>query len=85
MNEKKVLGYRKFKSKNGKNCIVLGVSSPYSDRDKQSGACGEKVEELFVPEECHAQVVPAIVGKNVSLQYDISGGRAYLTGFEVCK
>ena len=85
MDKKRVLGFSKFTSKKGNYCVVLDVSSPYGDRQRENGACGERAEQLFIPKEYHDKVVPAIIGKEISLIYSISGGRAYLDGFEVCK
>lgn len=85
MDKKKVLGFRRFVSKKGTPCLVMNVSFPYADRQIENGACGETVEDLFIPKEYHDKVTPAIIGKYVIFTYDISGGRAFLTGFEVCK
>lgn len=80
METKKILGYRKFNSKAGKALCIVTASSPYTDREIEHGACGVKVEELWLPEECHAMINPQVVGKNIELSYSVSNGRAYIVG-----
>lgn len=78
MSAKKVLGYRKFNSKTGKPCCIVTVSYPYPDRDLQYGACGNKTEESWIPEELQSIVTPQIIGKTAEFTYDVVNGRAYI-------
>lgn len=81
----KLLGYRKFKAKNGKEYCVANVTSSYGEREKNSGCVGAKVEEVFLPEERTHFLTPADVGKEIKLDYEISNGRAYIVDIAVVK
>lgn len=80
----KLVGYRKFTSKkNAKSYCVANVVQDASDREVSSGLVGQKVEELFLPEEQYNYLKPADIGKNLELDYELSGGRAYLVSITV--
>ena len=74
----KVLGYRKFNSKTGKPFCILQTSKPFTDREMEYGACGQKIEEVWLPESCHDAVNPQIIGKNAEISYTVQNGRAYI-------
>lgn len=78
MEGKKILGYRSFNSKKGVPCCILTLGCPYSDRDIQNGSCGTKVEEIWLPENCHNIVNPQIIGKMAVIDYYVMNGRAYV-------
>lgn len=83
MNEVKILGYRKFNSKDGKPFCILQVHSPFSDREIQYGACGNKVEELWLPPELHTLINPQCIGKAAQLSYTVNGRNAYVCGLTI--
>ena len=78
MEEKKVLGYRMFNSKAGKPFCILQCTTPFTDRELNHGACGNKIEEVWLPEELQKLVNPQIVGKMAHITYTIQNGRAYI-------
>lgn len=83
MSEKKILGYRKFNSKKGEAfCIVIAME-PFSDRELEHGACGNKCEEIFIPKEYHEMINAQVIGKNLVPTYNVSGGRAYIVGLQI--
>lgn len=79
----KLLGYRRFAGKNGKNYCVANVASDFSQRDKESGAAGVSVKEVFLPDTLYDYLKPDDVNKECNLEYEINGHRAYLIGFAV--
>lgn len=78
METKKILGYRKFNSKAGKACCIVTVTSVYTDKEIERGACGAKAEELWLPEESHNLINPQVIGKNMEVTYTVSAGKAYI-------
>lgn len=74
----KVLGFRKFNSKTGKPFCILQTCKPFTDRELEYGACGQKIEEIWLPESCHAQVNPQVIGKVANITYNVQGGKAYV-------
>lgn len=83
MNEKKILGYRKFNSKTGKPFCILQTVTPYTDRELEYGACGSKIEEVWVPEQFHELVNPQSVGKTAHISYTVDGNKAYIAGITI--
>ena len=73
----KLVGYRRFTSKkNGKDYCVAEIETA-------SGAVGCKTEQIFMPEEQYDFLKPEHIGKDVKLDYELSGGRAYLVNVTV--
>lgn len=79
----RLVGYKKFTSKKGKEYCVVNVVSPYNQRDLDRGCVGEKTEEIFLPENCLNLLAPGDIGCELNMTYDYSGGRAYLVDVEV--
>lgn len=80
----KLVGFKRFVAKkNGKEYCVANVISEYSGREKANGCIGEKVEEIFLPEELTNLLQPGHVGKDVKMEYELSGNRAYLVNLEI--
>lgn len=80
----KLLGYKKITSKkSGKLFCVASVVSDLTENDKRNGAVGQKVEDVFLPEEQTDLLRPADIGKELILDYQISGGRAFLVNVTV--
>ena len=78
-----LLGVKKFTSKGGRKCEVMTVRSDYNSRMLAEGCFGSKVEELFVPDGMQGLLKPEDIGKEVSIDYEVSGGRAFMIGFRV--
>lgn len=80
-----LVGFKHFTSKKGVSYCVANVVSSYNDREIQNDCVGSKVEEVFLPEEQKDYLKPSDIGKKVNLDYEISGGRAYLLRLEVVR
>lgn len=81
--EKKLIGYKKFTNKKGRPMCIAYVVTPFSSRQLDAGACGCESEGVFLPDDQLDYLQPDDLGKEVSTDYDIVGGRAYLRRFTV--
>lgn len=81
----KLLGFSNGTSKAGKPFTVMQVVKDYSDREKENGAVGCKVSQEFLPQSQVGLLQPKDIGRELSLDYDISGGRAYLVSVSFIK
>lgn len=80
----KLVGYKKITSKkSGKRFCVASVLQDVSDREKENGFIGQKVDELFLPESQVDYLKPSDIGKELMLDYELSGGRAFLVSVAV--
>lgn len=79
----KLVGYRNIKTKKGAELTLATVLSDFSERDKSSGAVGQKVEELFLPENLTDTLKPENIGKEFVPAYEVSNGRAYLVSYAI--
>lgn len=85
---KKLAGLKKFTSKkDGTRYCVMQIVGDFSQRDIESGCAGQKVEEVFAPADMVDRINASHVGKEVKLDYELSGSRAFLVGvsFVDCK
>ena len=82
--EKSILvGYKRFKGRNGKDYCVANIMTDYSKRELQYENYGRKVQEIFLPDDLYNYLEEKDIGKAVGLGYEINGNRAYLTSFKV--
>lgn len=79
----KLLGYKKGVSKQNKPYCIAYVVEDLSAREKERGSVGSKVEDLFLPVELVDVLRPVDVGKELVLDWSVSGGRAFLAGLTV--
>jgi len=80
----KLVGYKKITSKkSGKDFCVAFVVQDVSEREKENGFIGQKVDEIFFPEAQLDLLKPSDIGKELLLDYELSGGRAYLVNVTV--
>lgn len=80
----KLIGYRKFVSKkNGQEYCVATVVSDVSESEKANGFVCQKSEDLFLPAHQVDYLNPSHIGKEVTCDYTISGGRAFLNSISV--
>ena len=83
-NEKTTMlvGITRGISKKGMPYAVLQLTKPYNSRQLNDGSVGAQVFEEFVMDE---SLLPALerlkTGSPISLDYEVSRGRAYLSGF----
>lgn len=80
-----LLGVKKFTARSGKSYEVMHLVSDVTARDVENGSFGKLVEEVFVPDRMAGFLKPEHIGKEVVMDYEITGGRAYLIGFDVKK
>lgn len=78
-----LVGFKRFKSKAGKDLCVANVVTPYNQRDLEKGYSGSDAQQIFLPEHQVNMLTDKDVGKTVQLLYEVSNGRAYLTEFVV--
>lgn len=83
MGKAYLLGVKKFTSKKGTGCEVMVLRSEFSERMYNEGCFGLNAEEHFVPDALKGTLTKEDVGKEVVLDFEISNGRAFLTGFRV--
>jgi hypothetical protein len=82
----KLLGYSRGTSKkNGNRYCRLYVLRDFSKREKDGDCSGQKCEEIFAPEFQVGDFKESDVGKEISLEYDVVGDRAYLRNITVLK
>lgn len=79
----KLIGLKKFKSKKGQDCYVAVIEVPFTDREMEYGSRGCKAEEQFIDERIYNMLSPADFGKQIVRDFQITGGRAYLTDLQV--
>lgn len=80
----KLVGYRDGVSKkSGKQYTCLYVLQDLTSFDKQNGSVGSKVDTIFAPDSLVGGFKPADIGKELLLDYDFGGGRAYLVNIVV--
>ena len=80
-----LLGYRKFAGKKdaSKRYCVATIASELTERDRESGCVGLKVEDVFMPDEFVDYLQPAHLGKDIFIDYHISNGKAYVRNVTV--
>lgn len=83
VGESVIVGYRKFKSKKGTPCCLITIMSMCTDRDIRYGANGYKVQDEFVPDAQHDIINSDVIGKNVRINYEINGGKAYVKSIDL--
>jgi hypothetical protein len=75
----KLVGFKKFTGKkDGTKYCVLQVVGEFNAREKNNGCAGQKVEEVFMPADKVDSVNESLIGREVKLDYELSGNRAYL-------
>lgn len=79
----KLVGYKRFTSKKGTECCVASIVKDMSAREKENGAVGQSVDEIFLPPEQINLLKPTDIGKELLLDYELSAGRAYLVNVSV--
>ena len=80
----KLIGYRKFTSKAGKQCCVATVSFELTEREKAEGLVGVRVDNnMFMPAHQVDLLRPADIGHELALDYSVSNGRAFLDNVAV--
>lgn len=79
----RLVGYRNIKTKKGEEFTLAGIVQDLSDREKANGAVGQKVDDIWLPKDQYNMLKPEDIGKELKLDYELSGGRAYLVNVSV--
>ena len=82
----KLVGYKRICSKSGKMFCIAQCVSEFTEREKHDGFVGSSVKEVFLPDSQYDFLNPSHIGKDLSLNYDITGnGRAVLNSVDIVK
>lgn len=76
MQNNQIIGYSRFKSKNGNEVMFVDVARMPTANDVKWGRVGMKVEQLWIPSSCFYMFDSTVVGKVLKATYEISNGRA---------
>lgn len=76
MKNNEIIGYSRFKSKSGNEVMFVDIAKMPSDRDKQWGRVGMKLEQVWIPSSCFDKFNNTVIGKVLKCQYEIDNGRA---------
>lgn len=74
----KLLGYSNGTSKKGNPFTVIHIAKEMSERDIENGGAGCKVSQEFLPQAQVGILKPSDIGREISLDYEVNSGRAYL-------
>lgn len=75
----KLIGFKRVLSEgNRKSYCLVYVVKDFSEREKQSGWVGNKVDTFFMPDKYVNLLKESDIGKELVLDYEISRSRAYL-------
>lgn len=81
----KILGIKKFTSKDGKKCCMVFVEDDFSMFDKGNAeiCVGKKTDVVWVPEAIAHKLSDKAVGKKLVVTSTISRGKAYINDIMV--
>lgn len=69
-----LVGVSKFTSKAGKPFTVAFLSQDFNPADTAKGCFGQKIEQIFVPEEQLDYLKPEDLGKEITMDYVFYNG-----------
>lgn len=67
LRDVKVVGYRKFKAKNGNVCVQLSVTYKREPNDTDVDIAGEVAETFFVPGHVEPKISSKDVGQTIKI------------------
>lgn len=79
LKDNEIIGYSRFQSKKGNEVMYVNVAQNLTQRDKEFGHVGMRVEQIWIPSNCFDKFNSTVVGKVLKPTYVISGGRAEVT------
>lgn len=81
----KIVGVRKFDSKNGKKCCVVSVIRPYTGFEESGSTVvnGEAVENVWIPASCSDKITGKDVGKTLVIEATYANGKSYVSDVTV--
>lgn len=83
--KKKLIGFKRFTSKKGNPLCVAIIATEFDKQQNERGSFGFDAEQVFVPSEQYDYLGKDDLGCEVTTQYDIVGGRAYLRELKVIR
>jgi len=78
MAKSKLVGFKSFTSKAGKQCNMASVVTDYTPAEIARGCVGAESQTIFLPDATAEKITSESIGKEVELIYSIRGGRAFL-------
>lgn len=83
--KKKLIGFKRFTSRKGNPLCVAIIATAFDKQQNERGSFGCDAESVFLPSEQYDYLNADDLGKEVSTQYDMVGGRAYLRELTVAR
>lgn len=76
----KILGIRKFKSKEGKPCCIVSVERSYTnfESDNSDVCVGFASDSIWLPASCADKVTAKDIGKNLILESTYANNKMYV-------
>lgn len=68
-----IIGYSRFTSKKGVECLVVDVIMEATDFNRRYGRVGNICEQVFIPEALFDRFDESVVGKLLEVKYDRPG------------
>lgn len=82
LKDNQILGYSRFKNKEGKERLVVDVAKMPSQFDKEHGRVGLKVEQLWMPESLFDKFDASVVGMQIKCSVELNGRYANIVDVE---
>lgn len=71
-----IIGYSRFKSKKGNEVMYANIAVNLTERDRNFGHVGMRVEQVWIPSSCFHKFNDSVVGKILNAKYDGFGQHA---------
>lgn len=79
----KLVGISSFTSKKGNPCYTITTLADCTERDNEVGRYGQKAETLFVDKVLYEKLKPQDCGKQIIIDYEVTGTYARVIGLSV--
>lgn len=80
---KTLIGFKRFTSKKNIPTCIATVCTKCDASDNERGAFGCSAEDVFLPSEMYSYLEIEDIGREVTLNYNVINGRAYINDFIV--
>lgn len=81
--KQRLIGFRRFTSKKNTPVCIATVATECDQTDNERGRFGCMSEEIFMPSELYSYLQADDIGCEVTAEYSVVNGRAYLNDFIV--